>query len=237
MKRTSKASNAEKLKAVEAYQEGKKTQREVREEFQCGKSTIQRWVNLYRDQGKDGLDVREKNHSYSKEIKQAAVEAYVMEGMSLNEVSGKYGLSTHTVLRRWINKYNSHIELKDYDPKGDVYMTKTRQTTYEERLTIVQHCLAHEKRYTLTAAEYGVPYCQVYMWVRKYQTEGENGLLDRRGRHKTESELTDLEKLQRENKLLKQRNDDLKMENELLKKVEEIERRRRSAVRGKKRAI
>jgi transposase-like protein len=116
-------------------------------------------------------------------------------------------------------------------------MTKTRQTTREERLTIVQYCLSHEKRYTLTAAEYAVPYSQVYTWVRKYQAEGEDGLLDRCGRHKTEAELTDLEILQRENKLLKQRNDDLNMENELLKKVEEIERRRRSAVRGKKRAI
>ncbi|MFH0993071.1 MAG: helix-turn-helix domain-containing protein [bacterium] len=237
MKRTSKASKAEKLKAVNAYLDGKKTQHELGEELQCGKSTIQRWVSLYRDQGKDGLDVREKNHSYSKEIKQAAVEAYVMEGMSLNEVSGKFGLSTHSVLGRWIKKYNSHIELKDYDPKGDVYMTKTRPTTQEERLSIVQHCLAHEKRYTLTAAKYAVPYSRVYMWVRKYQTEGEDGLLDRRGRHKTASELTDFEKLERENKLLKQRNDDLKMENELLKKVEEIERRRRSAARGKNRAI
>lgn len=237
MKRTSKASKAEKLKAVKDYLEGKKTQHELGEKFHCVKSTIQRWVNLYRDQGKEGLEVREKNHSYSKEIKEAAVEAYVMEGMSLNEVIGKYGLSSVSVLERWINKYNSHIEQKDYDPKGDVYMIKTRQTTQEEKLTIVQHCLAHEKRYTLTAAKYAVPYSQVYVWVRKYQAEGEDGLLDRRGRHKTESELTDFEKLERENKLLKQRNDDLKMENELLKKVEEIERRRRSAERGKKRVI
>jgi len=227
----------DKLWAIDAYQSGEKTLQELGKELQCDASTVWKWVNQFQYQGESAINVRVKNHSYSKEIKQAAVEEHVIEGMSLSEVCRTYGISDNHVLRQWIKKYNSHIELKDYDPKGDVYMIKTRQTTQEERLTIVQHCLAHEKRYTLTAAEYAVPYSQVYMWVRKYQAKGEDGLLDRRGRHKTEAELTDFEKLERENKRLKQRNDDLKMENELLKKVEEIERRRRSAGRGKKRAI
>jgi transposase-like protein len=237
MKRTSKVSKADKLWAIEAYQRGKKSIKELAKELKCGKTAMRGWVIQYRYDGEDALNIRDKNHSYPKELKQAAVKEYLTDTVPMENVCCKYGISSDSVLRKWINKYNSHIELKDYDPKGEVYMTQSRQTTYEERLTIVKYCLSHEKRYTLTAAEYGVPYSQVYMWVRKYQAEGEDGLLDRRGRHKTEAELTDFEKLQRENKLLKQRNDDLKMENELLKKVEEIERRRRSAVRGKKRAI
>ncbi|QVK19623.1 helix-turn-helix domain-containing protein [Mycoplasmatota bacterium] len=39
---------------------------------------------------------------------------------------------------------------------------------------------------------------QVYNWVKKYIKEGNEGLKDRRGRKKDESELTDIEKLKRE---------------------------------------
>ena len=53
---------------------------------------------------------------------------------------------------------------------------------------------------------------------------GEEGLLDKRGRHKTDNEVDELERLRRENKRLKRQlgeNDKLV---QLLKKVKEFER-------------
>lgn len=32
-------------------------------------------------------------------------------------------------------KYDGHIEIKDYDPKGGIYITKSIKTTLEERLS------------------------------------------------------------------------------------------------------
>lgn len=44
---------------------------------------------------------------------------------------------TYSVVRRYINKWYKGIEIKDYDPKADVYTMKSRKTTFEERLKII----------------------------------------------------------------------------------------------------
>ncbi len=41
-----------------------------------------------------------------------------------------------------------------------------------------------------------------YQWVQKYLEEGEQGLVDNRGRKKEESELSEADKLKRENERL-----------------------------------
>jgi len=131
--------------------------------------------------------------------------------------------------------YNSHKEIKDYNPKGDVYMTKTRKTTIEERLEVVKYCIDHNREYKLAADHFNLPYSQVYQWVRKYDEKGEDGLFDGRGRTKDESELTETEKLKRVNEILQSKIKRLEMENEVLKKLEEIERSGHLARLGKKR--
>ena len=40
-------------------------------------------------------------------------------------------------------------------------MTKSRKTTFEERIEIVQYCLNHDKEYKLAAKEFDVSYAQV----------------------------------------------------------------------------
>ena len=66
----------------------------------------------------------------------------------------------------------------------------------------------------------------MYSWVKKYDAQGVEGLYDRRGRNKPVDELTELEKLQAENRMLKAQLEYKELENMFLKKVEEIERRR-----------
>lgn len=53
-----------------------------------------------------------------------------------------------------------------------------------------------------------------------------DGLKDGRGRTRTEEEMSELEKLKAENRLLKAELENRKLENLFLKKVKEIERRR-----------
>lgn len=49
--------------------------------------------------------------------------------------------------------------------------------------------------------------------------------MDKRGRRKPEEEMTELEKLRAEKRILEARNKRLETENAVLKKLEEIERR------------
>ena len=97
-----------------------------------------------------------------------------------------------------------------------------RKTTMEERKTIVTYCMEHNRDYKDTAALYDVSYSQVYSWV-KNMIPGEAGLTDRRGRHKTDDEVDELERLRRENLRLKRQLEEKDMVVELLKKVKEFE--------------
>lgn len=59
--------------------------------------------------------------------------------------------------------------------------------------------------------------------MRKYDANGEEGLLDKRGHHKTDDEVDELERLRRENKRLKRQLEENDMVVQLLKKVKEFE--------------
>ena len=61
-------------------------------------------------------------------------------------------------------------------------MRKPRSTTPEERLAIVQDCLANDKNYGAMALRYQCSYQQVRNWVKRYEEMGAAGLEDRRGR-------------------------------------------------------
>lgn len=98
-----------------------------------------------------------------------------------------------------------------------------RKTTLKERKEITEYCIARGKDYKGTAALYDVSYSQVYSWVRKYLSEGADGLTDKRGHHKTDDEFDELERLHRENLRLKRQLEEQNMVVELLKKVKEFE--------------
>ena len=162
---------------------------------------------------------------FKKEFKQMCVEAVLNEVGSVDDIVAKYNISDRRVLRRWIKKYNAHIELKDYTPNREVYMAESRRkTTIEERKEIVDYCITHNCNYRDTADFYDVSYSQVYSWVKKYNEKGIEGLQDKRGRHKTDDEVDELECLKRENSRLKRQLEEHDMLTELLKKVQEFER-------------
>lgn len=165
-----------------------------------------------------------ENNSYSSIFKKACVEAVLSGDGSVDDIVAKYKISSRAVLQRWIKKYNANREIKDYCPKSEVYMAEARRkTTIEERKEIVEYCISHNRNYKESAAKYDVSYSQVYDWVRKFNEKGDEGLIDKRGIHKTDDELDELERLRRENKRLKRKLEEQDMLVVLLKKVKEFE--------------
>lgn len=169
---------------------------------------------------------KRKNKYYSAQLKEQAVKEYLTENSRLEDVCKKYGICSDRQLRNWIKWYNGHKEFKDRRTAGtENYMTKGRKTTEKERAEIVAFCIEHGKDYPLTIKTYGVSYQQIYSWVRKYEEKGLAGLVDGRGRSKLENEMTEMEKLRAQNKLLQAQIKDKEMEIALLKKLKELERR------------
>ena len=187
-------------------------------------STIQDWAAIYKKYGILGFTKKTKNRSYSKEFKMELVKKYISGEASSVDLAHQYDISSG-LLRNWIKMYNANIELKDYNPKQEVYMAKARRkTTIDERKEIVNYCIEHNHNYKETAALYNVSYSQVYSWMKKYDSDGEEGLIDKRGRHKRDDEVDELERLRRENVRLKHQLEEKDMTVELLKKVKEFGR-------------
>ncbi len=187
-------------------------------------SALRDWINLYELNGESAFLPKAGNNHYHATTKLNAVNDYLSGNGSLREIAAIYGIHSTCTLRKWISEYNANRELKDYDPKREVYMAEARRkTTFEERKEIVEYCLEHGRDYKGTASLYDVSYAQVYNWVRKYDADGEDALTDKRGRHKTDDEVDELERLRRENKRLKRQLEEKDMLVTLLKKVKELE--------------
>ena len=223
MSRKAKFTPEEKEQAVIDYLEGNKSRIQICGELCISSRTIQDWALIYNKHGLAGFSKKMRNGSYSKEFKMKVVEEYVRGDGSSIDLGIKYDISSG-LLRKWIRMYNANRELKDYNPKQEVYMAEARRkTTLAERKEIVEYCITHNRDYKGTASLYDVSYSQVYSWVRKYDTAGEDGLSDKRGHHKTDDEVDELERLRRENLRLKRQLEEKDMVVELLKKVKEFE--------------
>ena len=214
-----------KIEIIEAFMAGEVAYSQLKEIYGMSPGRIYEWVSKYEAHGKAAFIKGLGNARYSQGFKIQCVEAVLRGEGSVDDIVAKYNISDRKLLRRWIERYNANKELKDYDPKREVYMAKARRkTTLEERKEITEYCIAHDKDYKGTAALYNVSYNQVYTWVKKYLSAGEEGLVDKRGHHKTDDEVDELERLRRENVRLKRQLEEQNMVVELLKKVKELER-------------
>ena len=226
MSRKAKYTVEAKVRAAERYLRGEASAAGIAAEMEMGKrgkSTVREWAAAYRENGIEGFHLKEGNSSYTAETKKQAVEDYLQGKGSLREICRKYHIPSKETLRRWIEVYNSNRELRNYDPRPEVYVAMRKKTTKEERQEIVTYCLEHGKNYKGTAARYEVSYDQVYRWVKHYEEQGEAGLEDRRGKRKNDDEVDELERLRRENLRLKAELQKSERLNLLLKKVKEFE--------------
>ena len=225
MGRRSRLSQEEKIEAVRLYQSGTKRTHEILDVYGISKTVLLEWVRMVEVHGTEVLVPKSRNASYTKDFKQKVVYEYLNGEGSYHDLAVKHRIPSNNTIKNWVSRYNGHKELRDYDPKGAVYMTPKRKTTLEERLEIVRYCLDHQRAYKLAAEQYEVAYAQVYQWVMKYETHGEVGLKDGRGHRKDPEQLSELERLKRENERLRHQLELKERETILLKKVKEFERR------------
>ena len=213
-----------KIAIVKKYLLGEGSYRSLSNTYGIDTKTLRGWVAKFLAHGEAGFEIKAGNRHYSKEFKIKCVELFLRGEKSAKDIVAKYNISDECVFRSWIMKYNANMELKNYDPKREVYMAEARRkTTLEERKEIVEYCISHNNDYKGTASRYDVSYSQVYTWVKKYREIGETGLEDKRGHHKSDDEVGELERLRRKNLRLKRQLEEKDMLCELLKKVKEFE--------------
>ena len=225
MRTNAKADAEVKIQLAKLCLDGKKSQGDAARQAGVSKAVVQEWIKRYEAHGELGLIDLQKNQVYSPETKLSAVTDYLKGVGSLQSIAAKYGLRSKTQLQKWIKMYNNG---EDFSRKmsGGSRMTASRKTTKEERIQIVNECLANGCNYGETAIKHNVSYQQVYSWVKRFKELGEAGLEDRRGRRKADQEpRSEVEELkiklaQTEHKLYM-----AEMERDLLKKVKELERK------------
>ena len=226
MGRKEKVSAETKLLVVQEYLSGSKGAAQISYELQISDESFRMWLIKYETQGANGLLQISKNTHYPEYFKLQAVTDFISGKSSLLQICKTYGISSTSVLRKWIKKYNGHEPMKSQNSIGGKIMANGRKTTYEERVEIVSYCIANNENYQLASEKYQVSYQQVYIWVKKYQRSGPEALADRRGKRKNPNDMTEAEKLAAQIKLLEAENKRLQLEVGFLKKLEEVERRR-----------
>ena len=215
----------DKILAVQKYLDGKISQGGIASQFQVSKTSVQQWIFNYQSMGSE-IFFQKKNKRYSKELKECAVLDYLSGKGSQEDICRRYGIRSKGKLQKWIQVYNGHGELKSSGTGGASIMTKGRKTSFDERVELAGYCIAHEHNYAEAAERYGVSYQQARSYTVKYEQYGVEGLQDKRGKRKTECEMSELERLRAENKLLRAEKERAEMEASFLKKLNEIERRR-----------
>ena len=215
-----------KLQAVREYLSGRGSCQSIAKKYGVGKTTFGKWIAKYHAFGESAFIRTGHNSSYSAVFKQEVVDAYLSGEGSYRELAIKFKIPTEDTVRTWVLKYNGHEELKASGTGGNTIMTKGRKTTFDERTEIVQYCIAHGHNYGETAERYQISYQQVRNYTLKYEKDGVEGLRDKRGRRKPENEMSELEKLRAENRILRAQKEHAEMEANFLKKLKEIERRR-----------
>jgi transposase-like protein len=216
---------SEKIAAVQMYLDGKGSQKSIAVALNISKTCFQQWIRNYECMGTDAFSMA-GHKKYLAESKQRAVLAYLEGSGSQDDICKKYGIRSRSQLQKWIMKYNRHEELKTSGTGGTTIMTKGRKTTFEERIDIVKYCIEHQNNYAEAAQKFQVSYQQAYTWTSKFENYGVEALQDRRGKKKAADDMSELEKLKAQNKLLEAQNRRQQMEIDFLKKLDEIERRR-----------
>ncbi|OBZ32227.1 helix-turn-helix domain-containing protein, partial [Megasphaera sp. DISK 18] len=183
--RKTKICAQEKLHTVKNILHGTESIRAAAQRLSVAPSAVRAWICSYKGNGIDAFSHTGNKH-YSHECKVQAVTAYLNQEGSLFAICQRFGLRSSTQLRTWIKLYNSHEELKASGTGGFSIMTKGRKTTFDERVEMVQYCIAHDHNYAETAVKYGISYQQARSYTLKYEAGGLDALQDNRGKRKTE---------------------------------------------------
>lgn len=181
-------------------------------------NTLYPKYKYYKTHGIETLLPKAQYNHYPKDLKLKIVNECFNSNQSAQDLAIKHNIRSSTQVKSWIKIDTEGKEIKKQSPKSEVYIMKARQTTFEERVAIVEYYLNHKQSYREVAEHFNITYGQIYQWVQKYQANGSDGLVDGRGKGKPQSILTSEEQKEAEIRVLKERNRLLEMENNVLKK-------------------
>ena len=226
MSRRSKIRAEDKIRTAKECIYGNISLYSAAERIGVDKTVVMDWVRLYQTEGASAFFPQEGNRRYDPAVKEAAVRDYLAGKDSIRGICKTYKIRSTSQFRSWIKVYNGHKDFKKQT--GGSRMTKGRETTQTERVTVAKECIANGKNYGEAAIKYNISYQQARSWTLKYIEGGETALEDRRGQRKKDQQpRTELEQAQIEIEQLKHKLKMLEIENHLLKKLKEIERRDR----------
>lgn len=158
--------------------------------------TIKRWQQMYTKDGIGGITERKANVKYTENFKLKVVKLFLSHTVSAADLTIRFGLRTDRLISNWVKKYNESGKI-EASPKKRWTPRMARSTTFDERVKIVTYCLDNGRHLTATATKFNVTYQQVRNWVVKFEAGGEEALRDNRGHHKTDDQLTEVERLRR----------------------------------------
>lgn len=218
----SKHTIEEKIKIVQAMEQGKSKQR-LAEKHQVSIKTLHCWKEKYYRLGVEGFEASTLPVKYPKVFQDIVIREYLNGEISISALAKKYDISNETRIHGWLMRYNNET-LSNPTEAGAPPMTQTRQTTMAERVRMVKYYEANDVSYSVLAKEFNVSYQQARNIVQKFERFGVAGLDDRRGKRKAASERTDAEVLTEKIKALEAKNKELEVENAFLKKLDELGR-------------
>ena len=220
----SKYTALEKLDLLEQFRRSGLSTRTFSKQHHLGDHLLVRWQERYERDGFEGLSEATTNQKYPAALKQAAVLAYQAGEGTFDELSLRFGLRSKTQLQSWIIKYNEDKTLTA-SPSRKQVPTMSRKTTFEERIKVVEYVIQDRHSYAEAAEHFQVSYQQARSWVLKAKNGGYEALVDNRGHHKRESELTENDRLRLEIRRLKAELADKELIEAFAKKLQEIQRR------------
>ena len=220
----SKFTAFEKLKLIEEFQQSGIPNATFARQHGIDKIALERWSKRYQRDGLEGLEEAKKNKHYSKDLKLAVVLAYLNGEGTFVELADRYGLRNSTQAKVWVAKYNGDKPLTA-SPSRKQVPTMRKKTTFEERIEVVAYVVKHKHSYTEAAKHFQVSYQQARSWVLKAKNGGYEALVDNRGHHKDESELTDLDKANLRIRQLEAELKDKELVEQFAKKLLELQRK------------
>ena len=126
-----------KLKVVTAYLNSEGGYKSLAKKYGVkSASQVLRWINVFKEFGKDGLYRKRNNTKYTSEFKLAVVKSYLTSDLSYRQIAFQYGLNPAPLIARWKSEFmkygtNAFVER----PKGRIpTMSRT-----DEKAKITTH--------------------------------------------------------------------------------------------------
>ena len=123
MGRKSKFTSKQKIEACEKYINGYGSICSISNELGITYESFRRWLLKYRNNGKYCFEELNINNSYPSEFKIKVIKEYLDGKGTLADIAARNNITDSMVIR-WLNKYNNGEEIKDYNPKTEVYSMK-----------------------------------------------------------------------------------------------------------------